>query len=214
MEHKFLDFATTEVKFGLEGGLVFKGYASKFDGVDSYGDTIVQGAYKDTLLDRERPVALRWSHYGPVIGKFTSIKEDTDGLWVEGELTKGHSVAEDAAALLRHGAISGLSIGYISKQDSDNHPHNGRKLEKIELIEISVVEEPADNMARVDTVKNMLENSSDLKSIEAVLRQEFSLSRKESTVIVSAVKKALQSDSEKLKDDELVEKLKIFNLKL
>lgn len=211
MEHKHLNLDKVELKFGAEGGLVLKGYASKFNGVDSYGDTIAPGAYKQTLEGRERPVALRWNHYGPVIGKWTSIAEDADGLYVEGELSKGHSVADDAAALLRHGAISGLSIGYIAKDSADNHPHAGRLLKDIELLEISVVEEPADNLARIDSVKSMLSKSADLKSIEAVLRQEFGLSRNESTVIVSAVKNCVnQSESETEITDELALKLHTF----
>lgn len=201
MELKHLQLAQSEIKFGAEGNLKFKGYASVFDGVDAYGDTILKGAYKETLENRERAVALRWNHYGPVIGKYLDMYEDDKGLVVEGELTKGHSVAEDAAALLRHGAISGLSIGYIAKDYDSNEPHQGRKLKQIELIEISLVEEPADNYARVDMIKSALAEAGDLKSIEAALKREIGLSRQESTAIVSAVKNAIkQSDSEREKD--------------
>ena len=195
IEHKKLSLQQTEVKFGAEGGLVFEGYASVFNGVDSYGDTISPGAYEKTLKNRERPVALRWNHYGPVIGKYMEVYEDEKGLYVRGELTKGHSVAEDAAALLRHGAISGLSIGYIAKDYEETN--FGRKLNEIELVEISLVEEPADNAARVDFIKSELENAKDLKGIEATLKRELGLSSQETTVIVSAVKNAIkQSDSE------------------
>jgi len=201
MELKHLALTQSEIKFGAEGNLKFKGYASVFNGVDAYGDTILPGAYKQTLEDRERGVALRWNHYGPVIGKYLEIYEDERGLVVEGELTKGHSVAEDAAALLRHGAISGLSIGYIAKDYDSNEPHQGRKLKQIELVEVSLVEEPADNAARVDMIKSALESAKDLKSIEAALKREAGLSQQESTVIVSAVKSAIkQSDSEGEKD--------------
>ena len=135
---------------GNEGSLQFTGYASVFGGVDSYGDMIMKGAYENTIKDRERPVQLRWNHFGPVIGKYTEIYEDEKGLVVSGELTKGHSVAEDTAALLRHGAISGLSIGYIAK----NATQDGviRKLTEIDLFEVSVVESPADNAPAVDHV--------------------------------------------------------------
>lgn len=192
MEHKHLNFDKTEFKFGTDGSLQFTGYASVFGGVDSYGDTIAPGAYKNTLVDRERPVALRWNHYGPVIGKYLEIYEDERGLVVEGELTKGHSVADDAAALLKHGAISGLSIGYIAKDSEDNMPHAGRLLKQIDLIEVSIVEEPADNAARVDTMKSALSGVTELKDIEAILRREIGLSQRESTVIVSSVKNALK----------------------
>lgn len=198
MECKHLQLTQTQIKFGAEGGLKFSGYASVFNGVDSYGDTVAVGAYKRTLENRDRPVALRWNHYGPVIGKYVDIYEDEIGLRVEGELTKGHSVAEDAAALMRHGAISGLSIGYIVKDSDSNHPHAGRLLKDIELVEISVVEEPADNEARVDSVKSALAECATLKEIEAVLRKQCGLSRQEATATVSAVKHAVtRSESER-----------------
>ena len=182
MEHKELALSKCEIKMGAEGALKFSGYASVFDGLDSYGDTIKAGAYKATLEDRNRPIQLRWNHYGPVIGKFTEIYEDEIGLHVEGELTKGHTAAEDTAALLRHGAISGLSIGYIVKDFEQNGVV--RELKEIELIEISVVESPADNAAHITTIKS----AAKLKDIEAVLRQK-GFSQTEATEIVATVKK-------------------------
>lgn len=188
---------------GAEGSLQFSGYASVFDGLDSYGDTIKAGAYKNTITDRERPVQLRWNHYGPVIGKFTEMYEDEKGLFVSGELTKGHSVAEDTAALLRHGAISGLSIGY-SVKDSEQQGVV-RVLKDIELFEISIVETPADNNAHIQTVKS----ATKLKDVEAVLRQK-GFSQAEATEIVAKVKKIHgEREEEKQKTTEL-ETLKNF----
>jgi HK97 family phage prohead protease len=210
MEIKHLNLQKCEVKFGAEGMLEFSGYASVFDGIDSYGDTIVKGAYTETLKDRERPVQLRWNHYGPVIGKFTEIREDDKGLFVTGELTKGHSTAEDAAALLRHGAISGLSIGYIAKEADEDGPI--RKLKRIELFEISVVEEPADNSAHITGIKSAFDECKSLKDIELTIRRNCGLSQSVSTAIVSAVKNAVnQSDSER-DHNALLETLNNFKL--
>lgn len=182
MEHKQLSLSKCEIKMGAEGALKFSGYASVFGGLDSYGDTIKAGAYKNTLLDRERPIQLRKDHFGPVIGKFTEIYEDEIGLHVEGELTKGHREAEDTAASLRHGAISGLSIGYIVKDSEQTGVV--RELKEIELIEISIVESPADNNAHITTIKS----AAKLKDIEAVLHKK-GFSQKEATEIVVMVKK-------------------------
>lgn len=182
---------------GAEGGLTFEGYASVFGGLDSYGDTIIQGAYKNTLESRERPVQLRWNHYGPVIGKFTEMYEDEKGLFVRGELTKGHSVAEDTAALLRHQAISGLSIGYVVKDFSENGVV--RELKEIELHEISVVETPADTAAQIASVKS----AQKLKDVEQFLRQK-GLTQSEATATVAAVKKIHgEREEEKKKTNEL-----------
>jgi uncharacterized protein len=190
VELKHLSLVKTEIKAASDGSLKFSGYASVFDGVDTYGDTIVKGAYTKTLLSRERPIALRWNHYGPVIGKYVSVIEDEKGLLVEGELTKGHSVAEDVAALLMHGAISGLSIGYYVR-DFDMRG-TVRALKEIDLIEISVVEDPADNSARVTNLKSALAECGELKDIENILQKRINLSQSESTAIVSAIKSIMK----------------------
>lgn len=195
MQVKHLSLAASEIKFGAEGSLKFSGYASTFGGVDSYGDTIVKGAYENTLSDRDRPVAMRWNHYGPIIGKYTSIKEDDNGLFVEGELTKGHSEAENVAALLRHGAISGLSIGYIPVQTEQEGVI--RKLTEIKLIEISVVEEPADLGAQITTLKSCEK----LKDVESVLRLKHGISQRDATAIVAAVKR-IEKHGERVSQDQ------------
>jgi hypothetical protein len=194
MEVKNLALSASEIKMGAEGSLKFEGYASVFGGLDSYGDTIKAGAYKNTLLDRQRPVQLRWNHNGPVVGKYTEMYEDEKGLYVKGELTKGHSEAENVAALLRHGAISGLSIGYVVK-DSEQDGVT-RILKEIDLMEISVVETPADNSAHISSVKS----ATKLKDVEDILRQK-GFSQKEATEIVTAVKK-IDGERQELKEAE------------
>jgi HK97 family phage prohead protease len=186
MKHKLLDIQNIEFKFDEEKAGSFSGYASVFGGVDAYGDTIIAGAYKKTIANRSRPVQLRWNHYGDVIGKWTRIEEDEKGLYVEGELTPGHSKAQDVYALLKHGAISGLSIGYrpVKYEENDN---GGYDLKEIELVEISVVESPADNAAHVADIKN-LDEAKSYKEIEAYLRDAHNLSRSEAVAVVSRTK--------------------------
>jgi len=112
MERKLFSLDEVEVKFYDDKPGKFAGYASVFNGVDSYGDTILPGAYTKTLKNRKRPILMRWQHFGPVIGKWTGAEQDEKGLRMEGELTPGHSLAEDIYASMKHGAVNGLSIGY------------------------------------------------------------------------------------------------------
>lgn len=196
LEHKSLALDSVEFKFDdAGGGYKFSGYASVFGGVDSYGDTVFPGAYKKTLKNRKRTVQLRWNHYGPVIGKWTEIREDEKGLYVEGELTKGHSQAEDAYALMKHGAISGMSIGYRVVGSKENE-HGGLDLKEVELVEISIVESPADLGAQIGDVKSMINQADSLKEIERVLRDAGHFSRNDATALVARIKSLLQSESE------------------
>ena len=170
LQHKLLNLDVTQVKFydGKQG--LFSGYASVFDGVDSYGDTVHKGAYELSLANRKRPVQMRWNHYGDVIGKWTSIAEDDKGLLVQGELTPGHSKAMDVYASLKHGAISGLSIGYRPVKYLPNET-GGYDLFGVDLVEISVVESPADLAAQIGDIKSTIEEATSFKELEAILRE-------------------------------------------
>lgn len=211
MKFKKLDLQKLELKFVGEG-MTFSGYASVFGGVDSYGDTIDPKAYDATLKDRVRPIRMRWNHYGPVIGKWLRMTTDSVGLFVEGELTPGHSTAIDTYASLKHGAIDGLSIGYIAKSAIEN-PDGTRLLKEIELIEISIVEEPADINATVSNIKSAIEKANSIREIEATLRDSAGLSRLEACAVVSRIKSVIQSDFDNGKKEaqEIAQLFKSFN---
>ena len=200
METKQIALSQTEIKFN-GAAFAFSGYASMFGGVDSYGDTIEPGAYKNTLENRERPIRMRWNHYGDVIGKWLKIQEDEKGLYVEGELTPGHSKATDVFASLKHGAIDGLSIGYRVK--AFNQLDNDRRLLKeIDLVEISVVEEPADLAARIGEVKSALETANSLKEVESLLRDVGGFSRVDAKHLVSKINSLYQREAEAEKEKQ------------
>jgi len=208
---KKLDLQKLDLKFVGEG-MTFSGYASVFGQVDSYGDTIDPNAYDLTLKDRVRPVRMRWNHYGPVIGKWLRMTTDKTGLFVEGELTPGHSKAIDTYASLKHGAVDGLSIGYIAKSAVEN-PNGTRLLKDIELVEISIVEEPADINATVSSIKSAIEQAKSIREIEATLRDSAGLSRLEACAVVSRIKSVIQSDfeSDKKEAQEIAQLFKSFN---
>lgn len=200
MDRKLLPLQSSglEVKVNGNDPVRITGYASVFGGIDSYGDRIAEGAYERTLANRDRPVQMRWNHFGPIIGKWTLIQEDDRGLYVEGELTPGHSQASDTAALLKHKAIDGLSIGYFVRDSEMEGPVN--VLKEIELIEISVVEEPADLAARISDVKAQAEKARTLKEVESILRDAGGFSRSDATALVSRVRMLSHGDRVDEKD--------------
>jgi HK97 family phage prohead protease len=211
MEFKRIELGLTEVKFGDETSRTFEGYASVFGGVDSYGDMIMPGAYKATLENRERPIRMRWNHYGPVIGKWTEVYEDDKGLYVKGSLTPGHSVASDVYASMMHRAVDGMSIGYRVVKSSESGVI--RKLEQIDLIEISVVEEPADLGAQATNVKNLnslISQCESYKELESLLREAAGLSRSNATCMVSRIKAISLGEQERKQSSKYDEVLKLL----
>lgn len=193
MERKLISLDQIEVKFDAGGNGTFEGYASVFGGLDSYGDTILPGAYRKTLKKRERPVRMRWNHWGPVIGKWLDLSEDEKGLKVRGELTPGHSVAQDVYASMKHGAVDGLSIGYRPIQIRELG-EGRRELKEIDLIEISIVEEPADLSARVGAIKSAIDDAKTIREIESVLRDSGAFSRADACALVSRIKALAQGE--------------------
>jgi len=214
MHHKLITLDATQVKFDEARKGFFSGYASVFGGIDSYGDTVLPGAYVETLKSRKRPVQMRWNHYGDVIGKWLRIEEDDKGLYVEGELTPGHSKAQDVYASLKHGAVSGMSIGYRPVKAVAND-HGGVDLHEIDLVEISVVESPADLAATVDDVKSAIEQITSLKAVESLLRDAGGFSRTDAKALLACVKSLCLRDAEAERSaSDIVAAIKAATLKL
>lgn len=142
----------SDVSLKLEGDTGrFSGYASVFGGVDSYGDTIVKGAFESTLKTNGKPKMFFNHEWRMPIGKYHVAKEDDKGLFVEGELTPGMSLSADVRAAMLHQTLDGLSIGGMVKKGDYDETETGRVIRRWSvLMEISPVAFPADKAARVD----------------------------------------------------------------
>lgn len=124
-----------------EGGLRFAGYAAVFNRPDRGGDVVRAGAFARSLK-RAGAVPLLWQHEpGRPIGRIEYLKEDRRGLRVIGRLIDG-----EAAALLKGGAVRGLSFGYRVRQARGETP---RELVDLDLVEVSLVTLPMQPKARV-----------------------------------------------------------------
>lgn len=192
-----LAFKAAEENDGAESAAArVLGYASTFGGVpDSYGDVIAPGAFGETIREWQRrswrlPMLL---NHDPActVGVWNGLAEDAIGLKVEGELTPGHRAAQDLTASLKHGAVSGLSIGYRSLRSSDG-PNGTRILEEVELFEISAVTHPANERARVTGVKSA-QAILTLRDLETLLREHLGWSRRETEAVTERVFKSAQN---------------------
>jgi HK97 family phage prohead protease len=189
---KSLSLNNCDIKLDEDTGR-FAGYASVFGGVDSYGDTIIKGAYEYTLKNNGKP-KMFFNHdaYALPIGKWLTAKEDDHGLFVEGELTPGNAASEDVRAALKHGTVDGLSIGYrLKAADYEDLESGGRVIKRVSLLaEVSIVTFPADSSARVDlaSVKSELDGMSTIKEFERFLRDAGGFSREAVKTILSRAK--------------------------
>ena len=133
----------------LEAG-VFCGYASLFGETDLGGDVVAPGAFRASLRKRgPQGVRMLFQHDpGQPIGTWLDIAEDAKGLRVVGKLNADVARARELAALIRDGALDGLSIGYKTIR-ATRAPGGARKLLALDLWEISLVTFPMLPGARV-----------------------------------------------------------------
>lgn len=194
---------------------VIEGYASVFGNVDSYGEVVEPGAFAESLVKSQRTgrkVKMLYQHdpHQP-IGVWDDLAEDGKGLWVKGRLLVDESPkAREVHGLLKAGALDGLSIGY---RTLDAKPKEGKQgivsLLKLDLLENSIVTFAANERARVEVVKSILDggNLPTVREFEGALR-ELGLSKAKAAAIATAATPHLRGEPEGKANDELLGFLK------
>lgn len=148
VENKHFD---VDIKSVGDDGII-EGYGSVFGNVDSDGDIVALGAFVKSI-SKKKPMML-WQHdTREVIGMWDEVREDSKGLFVKGRLFKDDIPrAKEAYTLLKEGAISGMSIGFVTKQAVSDDRKN-RIITEADLWEVSIVTFPANDRATVTRVK-------------------------------------------------------------
>jgi len=182
-----------EIKSLDEGGM-FEGYASVFGVQDSDGDVIMKGAFKNTIAKAKQtgrmPKMLLQHDIRNLVGKYTDIQEDENGLFVKGRLIMEVQQGREAYALLKEGILDALSVGFNIPPGGAFGANHGLMIEEVDLMEISLVTFGANPEALITNVKS-------IKDFERLLR-DAGYSRKEATALASHGYKAAsnQSDSD------------------
>ncbi|WP_420102056.1 HK97 family phage prohead protease [Bosea sp. (in: a-proteobacteria)] len=153
LESKLLPLQPSRI--AMDG--TFEGYASLFRMPDLGKDIVEPGAFRESLARRgPAGVRLLWQHDpAEPLGRWLSLIEDSRGLFVRGRLSLAVARAREIHALMRDGAIDGLSIGFRPEK-ARSEPRTGlRRLERVDLWEISIVTFPMLPQARISAVKAM-----------------------------------------------------------
>ena len=141
-----------ELKEINEDGTII-GYGAVFDVKDNGGDIITKGAFSRTL-NTGKKVKMLWQHKrDEPIGVWNEIKSDDNGLLLKGQLALETQQGRETYALLKMGALEGLSIGFIPVQ-VDFDEKGTRLLQEVNLKEVSIVTFPMNEEANVLAVKS------------------------------------------------------------
>jgi HK97 family phage prohead protease len=121
-----------------------EGYASLFGELDQARDMVMPGAFAASLRKRSvRRIPMLFQHDpSEPIGVWLDLHEDIRGLYARGRLIPEVARGRELLALLRAGTADGLSIGFRTVKGRVDPKTRIRKLEAIDLWEISVVTFP------------------------------------------------------------------------
>lgn len=146
-----------ELKAAGDDGTI-EGYGSVFGVVDDWDDVVAKGAFTASLAEHKAAgtmPAMLWQHDADEpIGVWTEMAEDAKGLRVKGQLCLDTARGKEAYALLKMGALNGLSIGFCTVPGTSRYNDDGvRVVTQVDLWEVSLVTFQANKAATVTNVK-------------------------------------------------------------
>ena len=151
-----MDRKSLELKADVNDKGEFVGIASYYDYKDFADDIVVKGAFAKTIAENKGEVVMLWQHdTKQPIGKML-LTDNEKGLEVAGFINLEVEKGKEAFALLKQGAIKGLSIGYFTREWDYDTERKAKLLKDIDLKEVSLVTFPCNDRSNVElaTVKN------------------------------------------------------------
>lgn len=146
-----MERAFFETKVLADESGAISGLAWKFGTPDRIGDWIEPGAFKGLKL----PLPMLFGHdLNDPVGAWDRVEEKADGLHVAGRLLVDEVArAREVRALVKAGAVRGLSIGFVTRKAAARSG-GGRTIKALELFEVSLVSAPMHPGAKVTSAKS------------------------------------------------------------
>lgn len=112
------------------------GIAWKYAQADRVGDMIAEGAFSKAAL----PIPMLFGHdMNDPIGTWDAAVDKSGGWHLTGKLLVDEVPrAREVRALVRSGAVKGLSVGFITGK-AESRAGGGRLIKSLELLEVSLV---------------------------------------------------------------------------
>lgn len=165
-----------------DGFFRFEGLASTFGNIDLVDDIVERGAFKESIATFLPKILWQHDSFEP-IGMPDEIRETEKGLFVKVRLPKDdHLVTGRVMPQIKTGTISEMSIGFRVIEFSIDEK-GIRRLEKVDLKEISLVTFPANPLATITGFKEeTIEMIGAEKAKEIITKRDFEKCLRESGV--------------------------------
>jgi HK97 family phage prohead protease len=160
-------FIETKIAADDAGGITARAW--QFGVPDRVGDEIEPGAFKGAAL----PLPMLFGHdMNDPVGTWDGATEKADGLHLTGKLlVEDVARAREVRALVRSGAVRGISIGFVTRK-AKARQGGGRIIQSLELLEASLVTIPMHPGAKVTSAKSAVQA---LALASAIQRTAFAL---------------------------------------
>lgn len=132
-----------------DSSVYIEGYASTVD-VDRQGDVVPSKVWEKGMQNYlKNPIILAYHDHNNPIGRMTSHKTDSKGLWIKARISN----AAKQFQLIKDGVLSAFSIGFRVIDAEYNSAAEVFVIKELELVEISVVSVPANQNTLFDLSK-------------------------------------------------------------
>jgi HK97 family phage prohead protease len=128
------------------------------------------------LVKNGNEIPVHWAHDLSQPIALGTLTDSPAGLAIKGELDLDVRAGRDAHSRLKKRIVKALSIGFQVPEGGSEYKDGIRRLKQIDLLEVSLVSVPANDQARMTSVKSAI---TDLRSFEKFLH-EAGFSRSES----------------------------------
>lgn len=149
-----MDRSFIETKILADDAGAITALAWPFGTPDRVGDVITKGAFASAQM----PLPMLFGHdANDPVGVWEHAEEKDDGLHLKGRLLVDDlSRAREVSALVRAGAVRGISIGFVTIKAARRSPR-GRTISELNLMEASLVTLPCHPGAKVTSAKDAVQ---------------------------------------------------------
>ncbi|MDP9302536.1 MAG: HK97 family phage prohead protease [Actinomycetota bacterium] len=157
-----------------EDGRTLTGLAVPYDTeakIGNYIETFRRGAFADTDPAQVPLMAVHDRETLP-IGRALRFTEDDAGLQAELRVSKT-AAGDDVLELIRDGAATGLSVGFVPVEDSWNTDRTRVERIRAKLVELSVTAFPAYREAKILAIRAIADPAADRTPLLSVARRRL-----------------------------------------